>query len=33
MNEKVEGMTLELKLDHLGVQEGMERFKATIRCC
>ncbi|WP_460989919.1 hypothetical protein, partial [Staphylococcus aureus] len=24
MNEKVEGMTLELKLDHLGVQEGMK---------
>ncbi|WP_373602687.1 hypothetical protein, partial [Staphylococcus aureus] len=27
MNEKVEGMTLELKLDHLGVQEGMKGLK------
>lgn len=30
MNEKVEGMTLELKLDHLGVQEGMKGLKRQL---
>ncbi|HGL6203835.1 TPA: phage tail tape measure protein [Staphylococcus aureus] len=30
MNEKVEGMTLELKLDHLGVQECMKGLKRQL---
>ena len=32
MDEKLQGLTLEMSLDAIGVQEGMKRLETTIRC-